>query len=504
MRLRRPTASKPSSTIPVQWRAESPISSNFPLDKNQHRIVEATAYFAQLQKAYEVLSDPQERAWYDRHRDAILGRSRVQQKRQGGNAPTLDDLMQYFDAGCYRGYGDDPKGFYAVYRRLFEQIEEFENDHLDDDDLKYDAYAHTSFGTKDTAYDPAIARFYEKWIPFASQRPFLEVQAYDVEHAENRRVRRAMEKENQKKRDAMRAEFSDTVRSLAAFVRKRDPRYRQYLAERQAEKERAERARKAAVKDKRQAELEGFVEADWAKKDLDDLHSAAREFFPKEYDGVESEGSAAEQPDEETDEDASAWSEFYCAPCKKLFKNQLQWKNHEQSKRHKDQLRKMGIRKPRRNWSDASEHEGAGEEDGVEEGGEERVEEEEEDQLESSSDTDDAVPTPPSRRASTSSSLDIGSDAEVEDLEALLAKLNASGRKKTADPSGGHQQKPPVTKKAKRKDKDNAPKPSNAKGDDELTCSVCRAAFPTRNRLFRHIEEEGHAMAPRAMKKKKK
>lgn len=63
-------------------------------DKNQHRIAEATAYFAQLQKAYEVLSDPQERAWYDRHRDSILGRGKARQKRQAGgkNFPFVDGL----------------------------------------------------------------------------------------------------------------------------------------------------------------------------------------------------------------------------------------------------------------------------------------------------------------------------------------------------------------------------------------------------------------------------
>ena len=33
---------------------------------------EATAEFRVVQQAYDVLSDPQERAWYDKHREAIL------------------------------------------------------------------------------------------------------------------------------------------------------------------------------------------------------------------------------------------------------------------------------------------------------------------------------------------------------------------------------------------------------------------------------------------------
>lgn len=33
---------------------------------------EATTIFAEIRAAYEVLSDPQERAWYDSHKEQIL------------------------------------------------------------------------------------------------------------------------------------------------------------------------------------------------------------------------------------------------------------------------------------------------------------------------------------------------------------------------------------------------------------------------------------------------
>lgn len=41
-------------------------------DKNRDKHEEATAQFQLIQAAYAVLSDPQERAWYDNHRDAIM------------------------------------------------------------------------------------------------------------------------------------------------------------------------------------------------------------------------------------------------------------------------------------------------------------------------------------------------------------------------------------------------------------------------------------------------
>ena len=50
-------------------RTSSGLSS---ADKNAHRAEEATAEFQLIQAAYAVLSDPQERAWYDDHREAIL------------------------------------------------------------------------------------------------------------------------------------------------------------------------------------------------------------------------------------------------------------------------------------------------------------------------------------------------------------------------------------------------------------------------------------------------
>lgn len=64
---------------------------------------EATAEFQLIQAAYAVLSDPQERAWYDRHREAIL---------RGGMGGDGDDdytegvdLMRYF-SHVFKGYGN--------------------------------------------------------------------------------------------------------------------------------------------------------------------------------------------------------------------------------------------------------------------------------------------------------------------------------------------------------------------------------------------------------------
>src|SRR5271155_3686077 len=41
-------------------------------DRNYGNVESATKLFAEIQSAYEVLSDPQERAWYDSHRHILL------------------------------------------------------------------------------------------------------------------------------------------------------------------------------------------------------------------------------------------------------------------------------------------------------------------------------------------------------------------------------------------------------------------------------------------------
>jgi DnaJ family protein A protein 5 len=53
-------------------------------DKNQHRLEEANQRFQEITNAYEVLSDPHERAWYDSHREQILRSGERHQAGGGG------------------------------------------------------------------------------------------------------------------------------------------------------------------------------------------------------------------------------------------------------------------------------------------------------------------------------------------------------------------------------------------------------------------------------------
>lgn len=65
------------------------------LDKNPDNIEECTQRFRLVQQAYDVLGDPQERVWYDKHREAIL---------MGGKYKNSQGLYFISSSRCGIGY----------------------------------------------------------------------------------------------------------------------------------------------------------------------------------------------------------------------------------------------------------------------------------------------------------------------------------------------------------------------------------------------------------------
>lgn len=300
-------------------------------DKNLNNTEVAKQQFQLIQQAYEVLSDPQERSWYDKHRDSIL--------RSGLGSDYKDDSLnvyEYFTTSCFCGYGDDPKGFYSVYGEVFNKLaaEDSEFDKNLDSDFEI-----PRFGDSKSSYEEIVHPFYAHWQSYSTKKSFSWLDQYDIRQAPNRKVLRLMEKENKKIRDRARKERNEEVRALVAFVRKRDKRVIEHvkrLEQESIEKEQKSKELRRQQMLKRQSEINNYVENDWSK--FSNLESELKEI----------EASlAAEFQDQESDdssnEEDEMFNNFFCVACNKIFKTAKAFSNHENSKKHKENIEALKI-----------------------------------------------------------------------------------------------------------------------------------------------------------------
>ncbi|KAJ8895410.1 hypothetical protein PR048_000742 [Dryococelus australis] len=298
-------------------------------DKNLSDLVNAKEQFLLVQQAYEILSDPHERAWYDSHREAIL--------KGGIGSDYKDDsldVMTYFTPSCFKGYGDDEKGFYSVYREVFNKLAAEDSEYMSEGDSDDEI---PSFGDAQSSYESVVHPFYAYWQSYSTKKSYSWLDPYDIREAENRRVLRLIEKENKKIRDKARKQRNDEVRNLVAFVSKRDKRVQAHvklMQERAANNvKKVEEARRKHLKEHQEA-LKNYQESEWSKfsnieKELVDIEaSLAAEFGENE----------ALLDSEDESESEYFTNNLYCVACNKVFKTEKAFANHENSKKHKENV----------------------------------------------------------------------------------------------------------------------------------------------------------------------
>ncbi|XP_045923493.1 dnaJ homolog subfamily C member 21 isoform X2 [Micropterus dolomieu] len=485
-------------------------------DKNLDNAEEAAEHFKLIQAAYDVLSDPQERAWYDNHRDALL---------KGGLSGDYEDdsidLLQYFTVTCYSGFGDDEKGFYTVYRNLFESIvkEEKEHGRVEEEEEEEE---FPPFGDSQSDYDTVVHVFYGYWQSFCTRKNFAWKEEYDTRQASNRWEKRAMEKENKKTREKARKERNELVRQLVAFVRKRDRRvqaHKKLVEEQNAEKikkvEELRRKQKLS-----QAKLaEEYREQSWAamselEKELQQIEAQYGEEFGDaseseeeelEMDGREKnseEGGDAEQPDGD-ELTIDYYDDLYCPACDKSFKSDKAMKNHEKSKKHREMVALLRQQLVEEEVSLGLNLDGREEENEQEE-----EEEEEEDKPRQK------LSKKQKKKKKQQKVVHQSAPEEEEEEEAAKPTLTTCGEdapEKSADPAEPEKQddRPPTEVKSSGKTKGKKgggkDKPKNVKSNTggeqfsekevNLCCVTCNNEFPTRNKLFDHLKTSGHASA---------
>ncbi|KAK0121588.1 hypothetical protein ONS95_009877 [Cadophora gregata] len=284
-------------------------------DRNFGDVDNATAKFAEVQSAHEVLSDPQERAWYDAHRDSIL--------RGGSNDPAEDHFqhnVRLTSAGDIMGlmgrfnksipFTDSPNGFYGVLQDTFVKLAREEDAACDWEGLEPVDYPE--FGSMADEYDDVVKPFYRAWMNFSTKKTFSWRDAYRASDAPDRATRRLIDKENKRLRDEGIREFNDAVRSLVVFARKRDPRFipnSQTEADRQKILREAAAAQAARSRAANQAKLNQHVVQDWAQ-------------------------SRQPEPEALSESEESEIEQIECVVCQKIFKSENQYKSHEKSKKH--------------------------------------------------------------------------------------------------------------------------------------------------------------------------
>mmetsp|Transcript_45505 Transcript_45505/g.89519 ORF Transcript_45505/g.89519 Transcript_45505/m.89519 type:complete len:846 (-) Transcript_45505:143-2680(-) len=296
-------------------------------DKNADNVEEATERFKEIQEAWEILKNEQERAWYDGHRTQILSGGMDDDEEDDGDEL---NLHKYMNSKAFSGFSDSGKGFFKVFADLFAEIDKLEGTAVNDSNAKVSKdIKRPGFGLSSSEAE-LVEAFYSYWSNFVSVRSFAHRDKWNLKDAPSRQVKRLMEADNKKIRFAAKKKFNTLVQSLAKWVRGQDKRWMHLKLEKAKESERkeaAEQKRQQEIKAKKKADREAFRAEEAAR--LAEQAKAMKAAYGKDF-----EESEEEDKDIET---------FECVVCDKLFKSEKQFHNHEKSKKHKQEITRLQL-----------------------------------------------------------------------------------------------------------------------------------------------------------------
>jgi DnaJ homolog subfamily A member 5 len=416
--------------------------------------------------------------------------------------------------GAFHGrkidYDNVPPKFFTELSDLFAKLasEEATAAKMEGEDIP----EYPPFGDREDDYEDVVKPFYAFWAGFVTLKTYFWEDKYHTTDASDRRIRRAMEKENKKFRDDAIREFNDTVRMLIAFVRKRDPRYKpnfQTDAERQKALREASAAQAARSRAANEAKMQEHV-PEW---------TMTRESM---------------ELNEDESEEEMVKDQFECVACRKTFKSEKQFEAHEKSKKHqqtvKALIRKMrkendtlqlddvvssGVATPMQDTHEhdvhdqsrdiADEPEVGNAIKGLEistDSGEGAIEAQDEtvnanrQENKAQTTSEDEEDKEDDEDEDEDSNDEYGSREEVLS-QLTMRSIDGEGNSVDKDEGDVKEDKPKLGKAAQKRARKAAQRAVTTDKDQEFRYKCarqgCDAAFPSRRRLFQHIEDLGHA-----------
>uniref|UniRef100_A0A914I3L8 Uncharacterized protein n=1 Tax=Globodera rostochiensis TaxID=31243 RepID=A0A914I3L8_GLORO len=491
-------------------------------DKNPERAEECTAYFVLIQQAYEVLIDPQERAFYDRHLD---------ERRDTGI-----NLEPYMSTSCFCGsaFGrfasssnkgatdDEEDKFFTVYRDLFHKLAAEEYAYIEDPEERN----FPVFGKATSDYDTVAAPFYAFWLDFSTQRSFAWLDKWDLRQAPDRPTARVMEKENRKMREQGRKQRSEQVRKVVEFVRKNDARV-QLAKERQ--RERNARIHQIVEEQRLQTIRRNLEKMPTFERDEEahQRHLAHLEDIEQALDAEFGTIDAAELPGQQSGEEGEADDEnaakFRCIVCEKNFNSKNVLVNHQRSKKHRQMVELLRVHMREEDQQLLLVDDEAAEKNGGE-GGRKQQEQQETDDDEGSGGGGQQQQRRRGKRQRKRRAAKRAEDKAEEQEEGTEGKTKEATTRDDEEEEGmvaaeekeesgekenkqkGIAAATTTTKKGKRTDEENKAmrqkkgagngeqeQQSQPKGPVACECTTCGAEFESKTKLHAHLRDSGHA-----------
>lgn len=347
-------------------------------DKNPENVEEATEIFASIRAAYEVLSDPQERAWYDSHKEQILNDEPIGLNEDGEfeyevdatvTGVTTDELLMFFNSSLYTRVDDTPAGLFQIAGRVFAKLakdevlngrrlgltkhnmykdDQFEQDinsagyskaceqQFKDYELAPESMLFPPFGHSSTDYE-YLKSFYKKWSGFNTLKSFSWKDEYVYSSNYDRRTKREINKRNEKARQSARNEYNKTVKRFVVFIKKLDKRMKDGLKKSEELKRSKARQKQKELKDAfntdKKTKLEGeFEPQNWQAIDEQNIKE-----MEKLYEDSQDRDALQDAVIENFNEEEEVIV-YDCFICNKRFKSEKQLENHCNTKLHKKRI----------------------------------------------------------------------------------------------------------------------------------------------------------------------